>query len=112
MFLKQQRLQKTKDIHEVFHKGKGTRGQGIFVKAKETKSAHTRIAVVVSKKVARLATQRNRLKRLIREAIKQLRIKKGFDIVITALPGIEMNNTKEAKLRLGELFKKASLLET
>ena len=111
MLLKQHRLQKTKDIHAVFQKGKGVRGQGLFMKVKETKSPHTRIAVVVSKKVARLATQRNRLKRLMREATKQQKIKEGFDVVIIALPGIKMNNIKEAKLQLGELFKKASLLE-
>ena len=52
---------------------------------------HTRFGFVISKKISKLATQRNRIKRAFRDAFRYNlnRIKKGYDVVVLAKPSLE-----------------------
>jgi ribonuclease P protein component len=104
------RLSKTIDIQKVFSQGKGVREQGILVKARETKNP-TRVTVVVSKKTAKLATKRNRFKRLVREAVRHVPVREGFDIVFTVLPGVTMQTAQEAREVVQVALRKARLLQ-
>ncbi|HYF05932.1 MAG TPA: ribonuclease P protein component [Patescibacteria group bacterium] len=62
------RLHKTKDIETVFKRGRGFFGS--FFQAKVLKTAGpTRFTVVISTKVDKRATRRNRFKRVMREII-------------------------------------------
>lgn len=72
-----------------------------------------RFAVVVSKKVALKATQRNRIKRLLREALREnlLLIQENVDAVVVALPQFQLKNIVEAKEIVRGLLKKASLIK-
>jgi len=68
-------------------------------------------AVQVGVKIDKRATQRNRMKRLIREAIRKLLpdIKNGFDIVIIAQKNFSEKKEQEIEAVLLDLFRKNNL---
>ncbi len=80
-------------------------GEGAF-------GAKMRLVVVVSKKVAKQAVRRNRIRRVLKEAArKEFELAKpGQDIVLVVLPGFHVQSMPEARKMLHLLFVKASLL--
>ena len=107
------RLRKTRDFKEVFGKGKGVRYGRLFLKERAVKNEGTRFGIVVSKQVASSATDRNRIKRLLREAVKVCMpdVREGHDIVLVALPGFAAPGLKEAKLQVMSIITKSSLFK-
>lgn len=107
------RLQKTKEFKEVFGKGKGVRDGHLFLKAHAVKNSNVRFGIVVSKQVAGKATERNRIKRLLREAMKSCmpEVQEGHDIVLVTLPGLTLANLEDAKQKVLSVIKKNSLLK-
>jgi len=89
MFIKQNRLKKKKDFEKVFKKGK-TIKQDLFVfKYIENNQDSPRIGIIISKKVCSRASERNLIKRRIREIIKkEIDQLKNLDIIIIALSKI------------------------
>ena len=85
----------------------------LFLKARITKNKEVRIGVVVSKQVAPHAVDRNRIKRLLREALQGLlqTIKPGHDIALVALPGLSLASLQDAKPKVASIIKKSSLLK-
>jgi len=104
------RLRKTKDFQGVFAQGRGVREDGLFFKTRATKTATTRLGIVVSKKVAKKAVDRNRIRRVLTEAIRHQidEVKQGLDGVIVVLPGFQERDTGPT---LQRLFKKAAILK-
>lgn len=107
------RLRKARDFKEVFEKGRGVRDGRLFLKAATTKNEDLRIGVVVSKQVAARAVDRNRIRRLLAEALGGLMpsLKPGHDIVLVTLPGLELANLQDAKQKVLSVVKKTSLLK-
>ena len=107
------RLKKTKDFKEVFGKGRGVQDGRLFLKARITNSKEVRFGIVVSKQVAAKAVERNRIKRLLREAVKGClpNIRAGYDIVLVTLPGFSLENLQDAKQKVSSIIKKTSLLK-
>lgn len=107
------RLRKTRDFQEVFGKGKGVKDGRLFLKAAQVKNEGLRFGIVVSKQVAAKATDRNRIKRLLREAVQGLmpQVRKGYNIVLVALPGLSMANLQDAKTKIVSIIKKSSLFQ-
>ena len=61
----------------------------VTVLAKPNSLPHPRLGITVSKKRARLAVERNRIKRIMRESYRlQQHNLSGFDIIVIAKPGI------------------------
>ena len=85
----------------------------LFLKARITKNKEVRIGIVVSKQVAPHAVDRNRIKRLLREALQGLlqTIKPGHDIALVALPGLSLASLQDAKSKVTSVIKKSSLLQ-
>lgn len=85
------RLQKSKDIKTVIEKGARYRGRHLQLSALHTNGATSRFAFIVSNKISKKATVRNRAKRLMREATRSLlpQINSGYDIIVWASYGIE-----------------------
>ena len=113
----------TRDFEEIFRRGKSFRGQGVVLKivqrrpasspqaarrARQTAEllAGSRFGIIVSKKVSLKAVTRNRIRRLIREVIKEERAKisPGLDAVFIVLPGFGAKNLAETKNILAPLF--------
>ncbi len=75
-------------------------------------TAKNRFGFVVGKKVGK-AVQRNRAKRLMREAVRhrQETLSKGWDIILIARSRAEQAEFKEIDAALGELLERARMVE-
>ena len=107
----QNRLKKKKDFDRVFKKGKGFKEGFLFIKAAENGLETTRFGFVVSKTFSKKAVLRNKVKRKLREVVrnKASDLEKGFDIVLVAMKGLEKKNISEIEKIINSLFKRAKL---
>lgn len=71
MFKKQYRLH-TSEFKEVFNFGKTIKSPLTIIKVKENNLKHSRFAVVVSKKIAKKAVERNYIRRKFTHALKEV----------------------------------------
>jgi ribonuclease P protein component len=112
MFKKKNRLKKTKDFDNVFKKGKTIAGKLVFLKIIKNKTDISRVGFIVSLKISKRATIRNKLKRQLRAIIKAnfSDFKPGFDIITIAKPEIVNNKYQDIKEEIGNLLNKAKIL--
>lgn len=85
-------LTKQKDYEKVEREGKLYQSKNFGVCILDRKDdGYTRFGFIISKKISKLATQRNRIKRAFRDAFRYNlnRIKGGYDVVILAKPSLE-----------------------
>ncbi|HET8524725.1 MAG TPA: ribonuclease P protein component, partial [Thermomicrobiales bacterium] len=85
----------------------------VRVKANPERTAHNRYAVVAGKRVGK-AVERNRCKRLVREAIRRLhpQLKQGHDLVFIIRGGVEeLTGLDVAEASLTRIAKRARLLD-
>ena len=84
-FRKENRVLQRADFLKAYEGGKTFRRRGlhVFVERRETETAPTRLGITVTRKVGG-AVQRNRLKRLAREAFRLALpgLKSGFTIIV------------------------------
>ena len=96
MLPKINRLRKTKDFEGVFKSKKGYffSKEKILIKVKKNNLENSRFGFVVGRKVSKKATERNLIKRKLREAVRKNlpKIKKGIDVVIVVKPGFKEND--------------------
>jgi ribonuclease P protein component len=80
------RLIKRKDFEIVHRKGIFYSSGNIFLKIRENNIQETRIGVVIGLKFSKKATERNQVKRVLREYFRNRirEIKRGYDIIIMA----------------------------
>ncbi|MGL5081606.1 MAG: ribonuclease P protein component [Microcoleaceae cyanobacterium] len=78
----------------------------------EVQSLPTRIGISVSQKVSKQAVVRNRVKRQIRAAMRQILtdLVPGWDVVIIVKPGLEKCNSAEFLQELKQLLARAEVL--
>lgn len=106
------RLKKKKTFDEVFKEGRGFKEEFLFLKLKKNNLKMTRFGFIVGRRISKKAVIRNKIKRKLRELVrlKLKEIKKGFDVILIAIPGIEAKNFWEIEKTLAKLFKKAKLI--
>ena len=110
MLSKSNRLQKKKDFDVVFKKGRGIKEDFLFLKIINNNLKDSRFGFIIPNKVLKKATQRNRIKRKLREWIKNniIQIQKGQDIVLMVNSfSKEKENNLENTLK--NIFLKAKL---
>jgi len=109
MLSKINRLRKKKDIERVFGKGKRFKEDFLILKITRNALSQTRFGFIVSQKVSKKATLRNKIKRRLREIVskKMGKFKKGLDVLLIAHPGLETKDFWEIDETLNKLFKKA-----
>ena len=108
MLPKQHRFASRDEIREVFQKGRRKPCATFSIiqySPAQRKDKPWRVAVIVSKKVAPLATKRNKIRRTINELVWSIKesIKPGTNMVIlvrTQLNNDNQNNVKSELLRL------------
>jgi ribonuclease P protein component len=111
MLLKENRLKKKKDFSAVFKQGKTFKEKFLILRIRKNNQKNFRAGFVVSQKISKKAVVRNKVKRRLRQAVrtKTGEIKKGVDIVLITLPGIEEKNFLEIKEAVDKIFKKAKI---
>jgi len=104
---------KAKDVKRVSAQKQGFLENGLLLKVSASTNTAFHIGIVVSKKVAKQAVKRNRIRRVLREAAQKemSSFKKNWDLVLIVLPGFELPDFKEAQKTLHHLFQKASLFQ-
>jgi len=107
------RLQKEKDITKVLRKGKGFKEDFLVLKTLNKDSGGPRFGFIISQKVSKKATVRNKIKRRLSELVK-VKIKssiKKSDNLIIASPGLELKDFWEMEEMINNLFKKSGIIK-
>ncbi|PIP24687.1 MAG: ribonuclease P protein component [Candidatus Nealsonbacteria bacterium CG10_big_fil_rev_8_21_14_0_10_36_228] len=111
MVPKKNRLQKKTEIVRVFKKGKGFKEDFLILKLVKNNLEKSRFSFIISQKVSKKATTRNKIKRRLSEIVrlKLKKIKKGIDVILIACPGLEEKDFWEIEESLDKLFLRANL---
>ena len=106
-------LRKEKDFTLVVKKGKTIFSPEINFKFIKNNLKNSRFGFIVSTKIDKRATVRNKIKRRLREVIYQnlKKIKTGFDIIILTKPAIKNLDFWQIKEKLENLFKRSKLFK-
>ncbi|NCN07801.1 ribonuclease P protein component [Candidatus Falkowbacteria bacterium] len=112
MLIRKYRLTKRNDFQSIFKTGYKNFNKFFSLRYKLNNLENSRIAVVVSNKVAKKATDRNRIKRQVRSIISDFlpNFKQNFDVIINILsPSLnqEYNIIQE---ELSKILKKSNIL--
>lgn len=112
MLPKINRLKRKKEFERVFKEGKGFKEDFLILKLLPNNRNQNRFGIIVSQKISKKATLRNKIRRKIRELIRVRlpKMKKGMDAVLIALPGLEKKDFWEIEEIINKLFKKAKII--
>jgi len=112
MLPKINRIKKRKDFKVIFKNSKSLKNSLFVLRAGKNNLELNRFGFVVSLKVSKKATIRNKIRRRLVEAIKPEinKIKTGSDLVLIALPGIEKKKFSEIKEVIKSALEKAKLI--
>ena len=111
-FSKKERLLKSKDFRVVYAKGRKFSVGGAAICCLENSLGHSRLGFSVSSRNFKLASARNRIRRLFKEAYRRgkCNLRPGFDLVLIVKRGFDKNSPyAEAERVFKELVKKAGL---
>ena len=114
MLTRDKRLIKNRDFDRVYQKGKKCFAESFNLIFLPNRVSITRVGIVVGKKFSRKAVERNRTKRIFREAIRPVysHIQPGYDIVIfVKKPHRDSLRVETMKRALLETMKKAGILK-
>lgn len=112
MFERKYRLSKRNDFQSIFNDGQKKFNRFFSLRYKSNTLDNSRIAVVVSNKVSKKATVRNKIKRQIRSSISVFlpNFKQNFDIIINVLsPSLDQKKSIIQE-ELLNIFKKSNIL--
>ncbi|MBE0480474.1 MAG: ribonuclease P protein component [Dehalococcoidia bacterium] len=107
---KGERLRKSSQFAEVYRKGRTWAGEFLVLKALPNKLEQNRYGYVTGKRVGNAVT-RNRVKRLLREAVRSSPVKRGWDIVLIARKCTAEADYYEIGGAVRELLRRARILE-
>lgn len=124
---KENRLKLAGDFRAVSRSSRSSKEGKLLLKAKPRPPASSlagevgraaerqssRFGIVISKSVARKAAERNRMRRLLHEALKakQNSLLSPHDIVLVTLPGFSLKDLHEAQSIVEKLFLKAKIIQ-
>jgi len=111
MLPKPNRLKKQKEFEYIFKNGKTIKGKYFFIRIVPSSQDYCRIGFIVSKKVAKSAVLRNKIKRRLRAAAREFRnILGSYDIIFIAYPNIKTASYQEIKKDLESIIAKNQYL--
>ncbi len=105
------RLKRKKDFGRAFKKGKRFKEDLLLLKVIKNNLGLIRFGFIVSQKVSKKATVRNKIKRRLRAMVgKETKKNKiGLDILFIVLPGLEKNKFQDVEKIINKLFQKAGI---
>jgi len=119
MLPKINRIKKKKDFETIFKKGVSFKNSLLILKVVKNNLNQSRIGFIVSQKVSKKATVRNKIRRRLAEAVKihmkdisfGAQEKNGLDLVLIVLPIAEKSSFLDIKDALNGIFSKAKLIK-
>ena len=104
-FTRRARLLKPGDFEAALKRGKRHSERWLSAAGHANSAGHARLGLAIAKKAVPLATQRNRIKRKIRESFRaQMHRLPALDIVILARPGCSATSAAELDRNLERLW--------
>lgn len=113
MLPKKNRLKNRKDFNKAFKQGETKSNSHLIVKVKRNDFDKKRIGFIAPMKHFKKATDRNRVKRLLREAVRPNLevICSGYDVIIIAKESIIDLSLEEVKQEIMSVLSKFNILE-
>jgi len=110
---KNNRLKKKKDFENIFKRGRSVKEDLLSFKWRPNGLKVSRFGFIVSQKVSKKATVRNKIKRRLREILKLNlpRLEKGIDGIFIAFPGSEERNFYDMEASIKNIFIKTKILK-
>lgn len=103
------RLRSKREFNEVYDKGKTCASSLLVLKLLANEKDYSRAAFSVGKKLGKAAT-RNRLKRLMRESLRSLEVKEGWDLLFLSRSNMLQSRYSEVRSDMESLLSRAGLL--
>ena len=105
------RLKKEKDFQRTLKTGRTIKGAVCGIRYKENGDVASRFGFSISLRVSKKAAERNRIKRVLSEAVrKELQnIKPGYDVVVSVFPGAVECENEDLRRGLFSLLKKIGI---
>lgn len=112
MLPKKNRLFLRKELHRIQKEGKVYQFPFFGLLVAKSDSPISRFAFIVSNKIHKRATKRNRIKRLLRESVRSLlpKINPGFEVVFLTKKGILGKDFQGVKSAVEKSFRTIGLL--
>lgn len=112
MFQRSFRLRSSVDFSKTYKYGRSTNSTNFYIKALATKQPVSKLAVVISKKVAKKAVVRNKIRRRFTETIREQwqTIQPGYNIIITIKSDISSQNQADLQTEITTCLKRAHLI--
>lgn len=104
------RLRRRKDFDNVFRHGRAWSNSLLVLRALASGLPHNRYGFVTSRKLGG-AVVRNRVRRRLREAVRQLPLETGWDVVVSAKTPAAKADYQELKRGVTELLTRAGILK-
>ena len=106
---RQLRLRRRKDFDAVFEKGQVLANRLLVLRSLPNQLSHNRYGFITSKRLGK-AVVRNRVRRRLREGVRALRTRAGWDVVISARTPAARADFHELKAAVANLFVRAGIL--
>jgi len=112
MLPKQNRLKKKKDFDRVFRNGGKIKTNALFFRWAPNNLKISRFGFIVSQKISKKATIRNKTKRQLRALIRKriAVLQKGIDGVFIVKPGLEKKDFSEIEKIVVHILSKTKLI--
>ncbi len=106
---KQLRLRRRKEFDAVFRRGRLLTGRLLVLRNVPNQLQHNRYGFITSKRLGN-AVVRNRVRRRLREGVRSLTTRPGWDIVISARAPAAQADFHQLKAAVANLFARAGIL--
>lgn len=112
MLKRRYRLKLRRDFKQIYQRGRSVNTANLSFRALPNRLGHNRLAVVVSTKISKKATIRNRIRRRIAGELRAIwpQLTAGHDLVITVRADIATQKPQLLKQELTEGFLRLELL--
>ena len=102
-FSRDMRMNNPRDYSRVFRQAQHVGGGGLTILSVENEVGHPRLGLAIAKKHLKLATQRNRLKRLIRESFRHHQASfANIDIVVLSRHDVKKRDVSKIRAALAK----------
>lgn len=103
------RIRSRKEFNEIYAHGKNYNNNLVALKFLPSERGYSRAAFSVGKKLGK-AAERNRVKRLMREALRSLEVKPGWDLLFISRSAMMNSNFHQVRAFLEKILDRAGLL--